>query len=179
MWLMWIVMGLYIATDEASSPFCLALHFFQSSPHDFPIIGSSSMVRRITTVGHMDCQLAILDVDTLCSYSCKRSKSIMHICLSGTMRLVFSDVLSKSFRPRFVDFNLDQLVCRVRKEWKERWVTPYFDMTLANLSLQKWVPRSLMIALGALNREKMDFKNLTTTLASLVGSAFASTHLER
>ncbi|GJR96064.1 hypothetical protein Tco_0268238 [Tanacetum coccineum] len=69
MWLMWIVMGLYIATDEASSPFCLALHFFQSSPHDFPIIGSSSMVRRITTVGHMDCQLAILDVDTLCSYT--------------------------------------------------------------------------------------------------------------
>nr|GFA03802.1 ribonuclease H-like domain-containing protein [Tanacetum cinerariifolium] len=59
-----------------------------------------------------------------------------------------------------------------------------FQSTIGNLNLtthlrMKWVPRSLMIARGIPNREKRDFKNLTTTLASLVGSAFASTHLER
>nr|GFA02860.1 hypothetical protein [Tanacetum cinerariifolium] len=43
----------------------------------------------------------------------------------------------------------------------------------------KWVPRSLMIAFGVPNPEKRDFKNVTTTLASLVGSIFASTHFER
>nr|GEX12200.1 phospholipase-like protein [Tanacetum cinerariifolium] len=42
----------------------------------------------------------------------------------------------------------------------------------------KWVPLLLMIAFGVLNRENNDFKNLTTTLASLVGSALALTHFE-
>nr|GFB21857.1 hypothetical protein [Tanacetum cinerariifolium] len=45
--------------------------------------------------------------------------------------------------------------------------------------LRKWVPRSLIIAFGVLNWENRDFKNFTTTLASLVGSAFGSTHFER
>nr|GEX97288.1 hypothetical protein [Tanacetum cinerariifolium] len=41
---------------------------------------------------------------------------------------------------------------------------------------QKCVPQSLMIARGVSNLAKRDFKNLQTTRASLVGSAFASTH---
>nr|GEV10792.1 reverse transcriptase domain-containing protein [Tanacetum cinerariifolium] len=44
------------------------------------------------------------------------------------------------------------------------------DIEDAVLDLCKWVPRSLMIAFGVPNREKRDFKNFTTTLASLVGS---------
>nr|GFA99119.1 reverse transcriptase domain-containing protein [Tanacetum cinerariifolium] len=44
---------------------------------------------------------------------------------------------------------------------------------------EKWVPLSLIIAFGVPNRDNNDFKNLTTTLASLMGSALASTHFER
>nr|GEU69972.1 hypothetical protein [Tanacetum cinerariifolium] len=49
---------------------------------------------------------------------------------------------------------------------------------LCVLALRKWVPQSLMIAFGVPNREKRDFKNFTTTLASLVGSVLASTYFE-
>nr|GFC81765.1 hypothetical protein [Tanacetum cinerariifolium] len=48
-----------------------------------------------------------------------------------------------------------------------------------SLQSTKWVPLSLMIAFGVPNRENNDFKNLTTTLASLVGNALALTHFER
>nr|GEV57922.1 hypothetical protein [Tanacetum cinerariifolium] len=41
------------------------------------------------------------------------------------------------------------------------------------------VPRSLMMARGAPNLAKRDLRNLQTTRASLVGSAFASTHLDK
>nr|GEW17760.1 hypothetical protein [Tanacetum cinerariifolium] len=41
------------------------------------------------------------------------------------------------------------------------------------------VPRSLMIARGEPNLAKRDFRNLQTTRASLVGSAFASTHFDK
>nr|GFC92361.1 hypothetical protein [Tanacetum cinerariifolium] len=51
--------------------------------------------------------------------------------------------------------------------------------TLAARLRVKWVPRSLMITFGVPNQEKRDFKNLKTTLASLVGSALTSTHYER
>nr|GEY34972.1 reverse transcriptase domain-containing protein [Tanacetum cinerariifolium] len=51
-------------------------------------------------------------------------------------------------------------------------------MTFENWSLQKYVPRSLMIARGVPNLAKRDFKNLQTTRASLVGSALASTHFD-
>nr|GEZ14911.1 hypothetical protein [Tanacetum cinerariifolium] len=61
---------------------------------------------------------------------------------------------------------------------ERRWVTPYFDITLENLSLQKWVPLSLMIAFEVPNRENNDFKFFTTTRASLVGTALASTHFD-
>nr|GEZ61183.1 hypothetical protein [Tanacetum cinerariifolium] len=44
--------------------------------------------------------------------------------------------------------------------------------------LDKWVPLSLMIAFGVPNWENKDFKNLTTTRASFVGSALALTHFD-
>nr|GEX31866.1 hypothetical protein [Tanacetum cinerariifolium] len=43
----------------------------------------------------------------------------------------------------------------------------------------KCVSRSLMIARGVPNLAKKDFKNLQTTRALLVGSAFASTHFDK
>nr|GEW29915.1 hypothetical protein [Tanacetum cinerariifolium] len=52
-------------------------------------------------------------------------------------------------------------------------------MTIENWSLQKWVPRSLMMARGAPNLAKRDLRNLQTTRAPLVGSAFTSTHLNK
>nr|GEY63195.1 reverse transcriptase domain-containing protein [Tanacetum cinerariifolium] len=52
-------------------------------------------------------------------------------------------------------------------------------MTFVNWSLQKCVPRSLMMARGVLNLAKRDFKKLQTTRVSLVGSAFDSTHFDK
>nr|GFC14437.1 hypothetical protein [Tanacetum cinerariifolium] len=86
-------------------------------------------------------------------------------------------LLRMRFNPRLVTSTCP-LVCG----WyavDSQWVTPYFAMTLENLSLQKWVPRSLMIALGVPNRENKDFRNLTTTRATFVESALSSTHLDK
>nr|GFB70202.1 hypothetical protein [Tanacetum cinerariifolium] len=52
-------------------------------------------------------------------------------------------------------------------------------VSLEKSNKNKWVPRSLMITFGVPNWENKDFKNLTTTRALLVGSALASTHLDK
>src|ERR1043165_9300440 len=58
-------------------------------------------------------------------------------------------------------------------------LTLYFFSTLSINLFKKWVPSSLIKALGTPNLEKMlFFRKVTTTLASFVGSAIASTHLE-
>nr|GEX56977.1 U-box-like protein [Tanacetum cinerariifolium] len=54
-----------------------------------------------------------------------------------------------------------------------------FHITQCGESDQKWVPLLLMIAFGVPNRENNDFKFFTTTRASLVRSALASTHFKR
>ncbi|GJS31030.1 hypothetical protein Tco_0491650 [Tanacetum coccineum] len=56
--------------------------------------------------------------------------------------------------------------------WRDDVWTTYLSMTFAKWSLQKWVPRSLMIARGARIWRRGDLRNLQTTRASLVGSAF-------
>jgi len=58
-------------------------------------------------------------------------------------------------------------------------VIEYFLIRASKEWLQKWVSLSLIMAHGAPNREKIFFfKNLTTTLLSLVLLATTSTHLD-
>ena len=56
---------------------------------------------------------------------------------------------------------------------------PYLLMSFANILFAKWLFPSLMIVLGVPNLLNMFFyKKLTTVLASFLGQAIASTHLE-
>ena len=57
--------------------------------------------------------------------------------------------------------------------------TPYLAIRFSKGLLQKCEPPSLIMAFGAPNLEKMfAFKNLSTTLWSLVFQGIASTHLD-
>nr|GEX03361.1 reverse transcriptase domain-containing protein [Tanacetum cinerariifolium] len=57
-------------------------------------------------------------------------------------------------------------------------ITRSQKVIIAMLQGPKCVPRSLMISRGVPNLAKRDFKNLQTTRALLVGSAFALTHFD-
>ncbi|GJW34951.1 hypothetical protein Tco_0120834 [Tanacetum coccineum] len=80
-------------------------------------------------------------------------------------------VLSRiCFKPRLGYHNMSHLFVDIRVERHE--LTPYLSMTFANWSLQKWVPRSLMIARGAPNLEKRVLRNLQNNSGIIGGERF-------
>nr|GEX55758.1 hypothetical protein [Tanacetum cinerariifolium] len=66
------------------------------------------------------------------------------------------------------------------KQLERRWwgALSFQPILTSNRQPRKCVPQSLMMARGVPNLAKRDFKSFQTTRASLVGSAFVSTHFD-